>query len=42
MVQKIAAHLGMQDEIDESVEELSKETDVNRVAESIEEKTGDK
>ncbi|MEO6254788.1 MAG: DUF1003 domain-containing protein [Ferruginibacter sp.] len=38
MVQKIADHLGLENEIDESVKELSEETDVNGVAKTLEEK----
>ena len=39
MVQKIAEHLGIDEEIDESIKELSKETDVNQVAQKLEEKS---
>lgn len=39
MVQKIATHLGLETEMDESVKELCEETDVNRVAKTIDEKS---
>jgi len=39
LVQKIAERLGIDDEIDDSVKELSKETDVNQVAQKLEEKS---
>jgi uncharacterized membrane protein len=39
MVQKIAGHLGLEKEINESVKELSEETDVNRVAKSLDERS---
>jgi uncharacterized membrane protein len=39
MVQKIAKHLGLEEEINESVKELSEETDVNKVSKSLDEKS---
>jgi uncharacterized membrane protein len=39
MVQKIAEHLGIDDEIDESIKELTKETDVNQMAQKLDEKS---
>jgi uncharacterized membrane protein len=39
MVQKIAEHLGLEKEINESIKELSEETDVNRVAKTLEERS---
>jgi len=38
MVQKIATHLGLEEEMEESVKELSEDTDVNHVAKTLEEK----
>jgi uncharacterized membrane protein len=38
MVQKIGKHLGLE-EMDESVKDLSEETDINRVAKTLEEKS---
>ncbi len=38
MVQKIAIHLGLEEEIDNSVKELCEDTDVNRVAKTLNEK----
>jgi uncharacterized membrane protein len=38
MVQKIAKQLGLEDEISESVKELSEETDVNKVSQTLDEK----
>jgi uncharacterized membrane protein len=35
MVQKIANHLGLKEEIDESMKDLSEDTDVNKVAENL-------
>ncbi|MDB5211174.1 MAG: hypothetical protein JWQ30_2001 [Sediminibacterium sp.] len=40
MVQKIAAHLGIEEELDETVRDLSEETDVEHVAKSLDEKAG--
>ena len=40
MVQKIAKHLGLEEEINESTKELSEETDVNKVSRSLDEKSG--
>ena len=39
VVQKIAQHLGLQEEINESMKALSEETDVNRVSQSLNEKS---
>jgi uncharacterized membrane protein len=39
MVQKIAKHLGLEEEINESAKELSEETDVNKVSKSLDEKS---
>ncbi|MEO6556274.1 MAG: DUF1003 domain-containing protein [Ferruginibacter sp.] len=39
MVHKIAKHLGLQEESDESVKELCEETDVNSVAKTFDEKS---
>ena len=39
MVQKIAAHLGLQVEMEESIKELSEDTDVNHVAKTLDEKS---
>jgi uncharacterized membrane protein len=39
VVQKIAQHLGLQEEINEPMTELSEETDVNRVSQSLDEKS---
>ena len=39
MVQKIANHLGLEEEINESTKELSEETDVNRVSRSLDERS---
>ena len=39
MVQKIARHLGLEVEIEESIKELSEDTDVNHVAKTLEEKS---
>ncbi|MCW3092995.1 MAG: hypothetical protein JWP81_4064 [Ferruginibacter sp.] len=39
MVQKIAKHLGLEEEIDDSVKDLCEETDVNRVAKTLDEKS---
>ena len=38
-VQKIAQHLGLEEEMDDSLKELCEETDVNRVAQTIDEKS---
>ncbi len=38
-VQKIANHLGLEEEVDQAMKELSEETDVNHVAQTLEEKT---
>jgi uncharacterized membrane protein len=42
MVQKITRHLGLKEEINESLKELSEETDVNRVSQSLDEKSDKK
>ena len=39
VVQKIAQHLGLEEVINESMKELSEETDVNRVSQSLDEKS---
>ena len=39
MVNKIAQHLGLQDEMDESAKDLCEETDVNKVAQTLDEKS---
>jgi uncharacterized membrane protein len=39
VVQKIAQHLGLQEEINEPMKELNEETDVNRVSQSLDEKS---
>ena len=39
MVQKIANHLGLEEEINESMKELSEETDVNKVSKSLDERS---
>ena len=39
MVQKIAAHLGLEVEMEESIKELSEDTDVNHVAKTLDEKS---
>jgi uncharacterized membrane protein len=39
MVQKITRHLGLEEEMNKSVKELSEETDVNRVSQSLDEKS---
>ena len=38
MVQKIARHLGLEEEINESTKELSEETDLTRVSQTLDEK----
>jgi len=38
-VQKIAKHLGLEEQTDESVKELCEETDINRVAQALAEKS---
>ena len=39
VVQKIANHLGLKEETDESMKELCEETDISRVAQSLDEKS---
>ncbi|MEO6549787.1 MAG: DUF1003 domain-containing protein [Ferruginibacter sp.] len=39
MVQKIGKHLGLEEEMDDSAKDLSEETDINRVAKTLEEKS---
>ena len=39
MVQSIARHLGLEEEIDDSVQELCEETDVNHVAKTLDEQS---
>jgi uncharacterized membrane protein len=42
VVQKIAVHLGMENELDESIKELSQETDMTTLAKTLDEKVGAK
>jgi uncharacterized membrane protein len=39
MIQRIGKHLGLEEEIDEAMEQLSQETDVNQVAKTLDEKS---
>lgn len=39
MVQRIGKHLGLEEDIDEAMEQLSQETDVNQVAKTLDEKS---
>ena len=39
MVQKIASHLGLEDEMDNSMEELSEDTDINKVSKKLDEES---
>jgi len=39
MIQRIGKHLGVEEEIDEVMEQLSKDTDVNQVAKTLEEES---
>jgi uncharacterized membrane protein len=39
MIQRIGNHLGLEEEIDEAMEQLSQETDVNQVAKTLDEKS---
>jgi uncharacterized membrane protein len=41
IVQRMADHKGLDAEVNETIKELSEETDVNRVAKTLDEKTGD-
>lgn len=41
MIQRIGKHLGLAEEIDEAMEQLSQETDVNQVAKTLDEKSLD-
>ena len=38
MIQRIGKHLGLEEEIDEAMQQLSQETDVNQVAKTLDEK----
>ena len=38
MIQRIDKHLGLEEEIDEAMQQLSQETDVNQVAKTLDEK----
>jgi uncharacterized membrane protein len=38
LIQRIGKHLGLEEEIDEAMEQLSQETDVNQVAKKLDEK----
>jgi len=38
MIQRIGKHLGLEEEIDEAMEQLSQETDVNQVAKTLDQK----
>jgi len=39
MIQRIGKHLGLEEEIDEAMQQLSQETDVNQVAKTLDEKS---
>jgi len=39
MVQKIVTHLGLEDEMDNSIKELSEDTDINNVSKTIDEES---
>jgi len=39
MVQKIATHLGLEDEMDISIKELSEDTDISNVSKTIDEES---
>jgi uncharacterized membrane protein len=39
MVQKIATHLGLEDEMDNSIKEMSEDTDINNVSKTIDEES---
>jgi hypothetical protein len=39
MVQKIAMHLGLEDEMDISIQELSEDTDISNVSKTIDEES---
>jgi uncharacterized membrane protein len=42
MVKKIVDHLGLEEEVDEAIQELSEQTDMAEVAKTLEEKSGNK
>jgi uncharacterized membrane protein len=39
MIQRIGKHLGLEEEMDETIQQLSQETDVNQVAKTLDEKS---